>query len=1162
MAEKVADAPDSAVTSSDTAGAEQSHAAQAAVMLVPSLDRVTAASGAAPGMGDSARAATITSAQATIGTARLNRLMNPPVGPDRRSASLQPSDSEAREAGRLVRRGEEVSAAGVPVPGTTSGTRDLLGAGAAARQIARDDANGSDDGGILGSIRRRIAGIVSGLQAGWGVLARDAGDAASLVHERERAATADLTSIAEGGISRVQGLWATARTAAAGLAGGLTSTFGGAVAGVTRAIGGIKQALLKLDAGGLSTAWGALNGVLGGAWSALQAGGGALRQRLAGLWSGLQGGFAGAMTRLSAAGRSFVDGLRSAASGALERLSSMWQRLTGQASALAGEGEGLAARALRAMIAPIVSVGQRAWGAIQGQWQALRERTAGWLSGVEQRARGAYAAIEQRASSMWGSIRTAWTGIRARASALADRLLSGVGGMWTRIRGLSIGGVVGKLAKYGSAIRKIEAAAANPMGLITPFVDRIAERLGPTPTKAAESLQEKAGSSPAPVAAVRALAPAPAPVRSGPATAPTTSGPALGTGRSGPTPAPTTGGSSPAPAMTPATPTPVLRGTATWPEIWDGITESLKNKWRELDVKKVVKDTLVTLVWPWPTVCSEFAAMWTEWKQAVGSFYAPRNPLSDPAGFLHDLYTNLLRVEDMVIILYRHLVQAAMALMGWVTIFLTILGFLGGGLAGTIIGGIAGALSTLGIATAPGAGAGAAAGGLFGAGVGFGVALALGEALLIGYVAGELAAMLQALLELKTGLQTPEEQTRDYNQVANSGIGLAIVGLLMALAYFAGRLAAMAVARLARFVPDAVRRAAARFAEGVRSVRKQPDTPREIAGDVWDELGRKHGLRPDQVTMLRASGVDPVVVDRVLMAGVDADTVALVASEHGPVGLRTLEALTGEGVDATTITRLLQNAKDLRLSAESIADLSERGVVGRLLRGGMDPDTLALLMSDLGPAGLETIDGLTRAGVGQNVAIDAARIANRIGVADEVARLTSSGNLRNAGGLRNFLRQIEAELRVGNRGKLRQLQFATELSQHGPVALEVDPEAPADGGGPGRGDVMDAGEGKVYSMKVVTSADRAAVPDHVRFAAEQLRGETGEAPPAGFRRIIRIEIEGPRPGRNPNPLLDASRGEILRELRDYGVTRDSLRTVDSVQVVNQRGTFTFTPDEF
>jgi Domain of unknown function (DUF4157) len=59
----------------------------------PSLGRLGATLAAGSGLGVAARAATISSAHATIGTARLNRLVNPELGDDRRAPAMQPIES-------------------------------------------------------------------------------------------------------------------------------------------------------------------------------------------------------------------------------------------------------------------------------------------------------------------------------------------------------------------------------------------------------------------------------------------------------------------------------------------------------------------------------------------------------------------------------------------------------------------------------------------------------------------------------------------------------------------------------------------------------------------------------------------------------------------------------------------------------------------------------------------------------------------------------------------------------------------------------------------------------------------------------------------------------------------------------------------------------------
>jgi uncharacterized protein YjbI with pentapeptide repeats len=344
MAEKLADSPESAVATHSTAEVDATSATH--TIAAPTAGQLSA--GSATGVSAATRAAAMAAAHGTIGTARLNRLMNPSLGPDRRAPSAQPVETLPIGAAEAVRaptggqpldtsvRGSVERAVGADLghvrvhtgPAASSAAESLsaraftsgkdifLGPGESAtdtRLIAHEAAHvvqgqrdpkvrrytptggdehevqarrveaaavketrsgpdtragaaqvnaaavaptaaPGDDGGILGAIRRRIAGIVGGLQTGWTALTRDAVDAVAVVQERTRSASSGLTSIAEGAIAGVQGMWSTARTTAAGLAQGLTSTLGRALSGLTGAVGAVKQALLKLDAGALSAA--------------------------------------------------------------------------------------------------------------------------------------------------------------------------------------------------------------------------------------------------------------------------------------------------------------------------------------------------------------------------------------------------------------------------------------------------------------------------------------------------------------------------------------------------------------------------------------------------------------------------------------------------------------------------------------------------------------------------------------------------------------------------------------------------------------------------------------------------------------------------------------------------------------------------------------------
>lgn len=342
--------------------------------------------------------------------------------------------------------------------------------------------------------------------------------------------------------------------------------------------------------------------------------------------------------------------------------------------------------------------------------------------------------------------------------------------------------------------------------------------------------------------------------------------------------------------------------------------------------------------------------------------------------------------------------------------------------------------------------------------------------------------------------------------------------------------------------------------------KRTPPDESLVAVDPYRRLGQKFGLRPDIVEILRNGRADPVLLDRLLSRGLDAEKVALIADVHGAAGLAILDALTSSGVSEANAVKVIENAASMGRMAE-VEALSRSGVLSRLMNRGLVPDDVVLLTDELGVAGMETIDGLTARGVGKNPAIDAARIAKRIGVADEVRQLSTSGNLENPAGLRNFLNEVEAELATGLRGKLTSLQDAALRSQRGGVALERSTQAPADDGGASGADIIDHGAREAVQQKVVTGGSRPdatnPVTSNLDKAAGQLRGETGERPPAGYRRVADIRIQNPA-----NAMFPLERGPLLDALRADGVDRSMLSGVDEVRVTNGRGTHVYRASEF
>src|SRR5262249_35824459 len=120
-----------------------------------------------------------------------------------------------------------------------------------------------------------------------------------------------------------------------------------------------------------------------------------------------------------------------------------------------------------------------------------------------------------------------------------------------------------------------------------------------------------------------------------------------------------------------------VRSTASFSEIRDGFVRHISAKWATLDLWKMVKDMLWSLIWPWPDIGRELSGLWGDVKTAVRGLFTVRNVLNDPLGALHDLWTNLLHLLDIPLAIWRRLNNILMLLMGWITIALVVIGAVG-----------------------------------------------------------------------------------------------------------------------------------------------------------------------------------------------------------------------------------------------------------------------------------------------------------------------------------------------------------------------------------------------------------------------------------------------------------------------------------------------------
>jgi hypothetical protein len=644
-----------------------------------------------------------------------------------------------------------------------------------------------EDSGFFASIRRRLSGIGDGIRTGWTSVSGGVGKVVDGLRERGAGAL-DAIRAAGAGVSNFVRSLATSLPESATAA--FTSIRGAVLAPITAIIGGatrVRDAVLRLDADGLAAAWGSIAGLASEAWSAAQAMVGAVGRALSGLWDGAAAGFRSVVDSARAGVNAVVDGLVGLASSATSRLGALWSRVEGFGSDLTSAGSWGGA-VIGRIGGALLSGAQRAWSTAQSGWQHARNVAGSVGSSIVSGARGAWNAVSGAATSAWDAAGHAWTRVKVGVGAAADKITGGVRLFVQRVRSFSVTSLAAKLRKYGQVMTGLGTLVADPMSTIEPYAEGIAGKL----------------SAGMPAAASDAVAPPMAAVVRGESRAPAAS-------------------AVPAPVqrqVTDASTEAVARTTSSRAEMWAGLGAAFTDKWAKLDVKKMALDGLESLVWPWPKIGEELTGIGADMSKAWGNLFSPRNLFDDPLGFFQDLWSDLMKLLDFPLILWRRLNNIALLLLGPITIALTVIGFIGGSLAGTVLGGIAGALGGLGIGAAPGAGAGFGVGGVGGAGLGFGVAMGLGQAFLVSFAAGEVVALTKVLADLFTTRQTRQEKADDYNTAADSGLALGITAILVGLGWIGGRIAAACASVLRGFLPASVLAVIDKFATGVRAARK------------------------------------------------------------------------------------------------------------------------------------------------------------------------------------------------------------------------------------------------------------------------------------------------------------------------------------------------------
>ncbi|WP_127792557.1 hypothetical protein [Agromyces sp. LHK192] len=679
--------------------------------------------------------------------------------------------------------------AGAHAPTAPVGTAAMATGAAAAPAVAPNTTGGvvqrddEEDSGFIASIRRRLSGIGDGIRSGWSSLRDGASGIVEGLRERGAGALDAIraagTRVGEFVRTTIAALPDSAKAAFLAIRNAVTAPVTAIVAGAGR----LRDAVLRLDADGLAAAWGAVTGLASGALGAAEAMAGAVGRALSGLWDGAVAGFRGVLDAARTGANAAVDGLVGLASSATSRLGALWSRVEGFGADLVS-ADSWGGRIVRRVLGTLLSGAQRAWSTAQSGWQRTKDFAGGVASSVVSGARRAWDAASGAASAAWDAAGRTWRTAKDGIGAAADAVTGGVRSFVHRVRSFSVTSIVAKLRKYAEAVTGLRTVVGDPMSTIEPYAAGIAGKLDAGMPAAASD-----------------------------AVAPHVSAAAGGGGAVAPVAAPVQ-------RQATAAPTEVERTTSSGGEVWAGLGAAFSEKWAKLDVKKMALDALKSIVWPWPKIGEELTGIGTDLSKAAGNLFMPRNLFDHPAQFFHDLWSDVMKLLDFPLILWRRLNNIALLLLGPITIVLTVIGFIGGSLAGTVLGGIAGALAGVGIGAAPGAGVGFAGGGVGGAGLGFGVAMGLGQAFLVSFAAGEVTALVKVLVDLFTTRQTRQEKADDYNTAADSGLALGITGILVGLGWIGGRIASACASVLRGFLPASVLAVIDEFAAGVRAARK------------------------------------------------------------------------------------------------------------------------------------------------------------------------------------------------------------------------------------------------------------------------------------------------------------------------------------------------------
>jgi hypothetical protein len=293
----------------------------------------------------------------------------------------------------------------------------------------------------------------------------------------------------------------------------------------------------------------------------------------------------------------------------------------------------------------------------------------------------------------------------------------------------------------------------------------------------------------------------------------------------------------------------------------------------------------------------------------------------------------------------------------------------------------------------------------------------------------------------------------------------------------------------------------------IDAYRRDPAAQLPTAAD----LAGKHVFTDEHRRALADMGADQALAEKALAAGIPGPNVVDIARTTGAAGLRELQVLAETHKVAPVTAVATIEAAHNRGVMDRLAEANADGTVARLLGAKIDPLATVDLIAKHSVENLRFLGHCAGAPSHRLLpprSENLLRDVTSTPMEGPTRQLVESGNVLNPDALPQLVDTAYAELldpMHPGRGAVLQLEIAADRAKQGKVSLEA-----FDGH---KADVLmhlPDSKGEAIQSKAVTG-DKNAVVTNTYAAVKQLRGETGENPPAGYKRTAHIQADTPTP---------------------------------------------------